>query len=75
MKGTPYQAEKHGQVVWVSPLLEEIRGEECLCWNCSRLKPQQPDNCSIAESLYRICVEYGVATPVTRCPVWQPKQV
>ncbi len=73
MKGTPRQEEHYGHVVWVSPLLEEIRREECLCWNCSRLKPGQPDNCSIAESLYGICVRENVATPVTRCPKWESK--
>lgn len=73
MKGKPYRAEKYGRVVWVSPLLEELRSDECLCLNCASLHPGQPTNCPIAQSLFNICVAEGVATPVTRCPQWSPR--
>lgn len=72
MKGVPYQAEKHGRLVWISPVLEEQRHGECLCLNCARLKPGSLDNCPIAQSLFNICTGHDVATPVTRCPHWQP---
>lgn len=74
MNGKPYQAEKYGRVVWISPLLEELRHAECLCWNCTKLKPAQSNNCPIAQSLFDICVKHDVATPVTRCPEFEAKQ-
>lgn len=74
MKVQPVQEEHFGVLVWVNPTLEAIRHDECLCWNCALLKPEQPDNCSIAQRLYELCCETHIATPVTRCPVWQLKK-
>ncbi len=75
MKGAPIQETHYDRVVWVSPIIEAIRREECLCWNCSKLTPgNRETNCHIANKLYVICVEEDVAIPVTRCPLFQLKE-
>lgn len=74
MKEQPIKVVRYGVEVWENPILEKIRHAECLCWNCSKMKPGKPDHCSIAASLYAICVATNVATPVSRCPEWNPGQ-
>lgn len=60
--------EHHGREVTV---LSAIKGEHrslCLCWQgCAKFKPGEPDNCPIAQSLYALCVEHGLTTPVGEC--------
>jgi hypothetical protein len=73
MQQQPQQQVHDGVTVWVNPTTEPIREAECLCFNCADLKPGQPDNCHIAQALYQICLRENVAFPVTRCPVWKPK--
>lgn len=73
MKGKTKKEKHYGHEVWVNPLTESIRKEECLCFNCDNLKPEKSDNCSIAQSLYKICLEKNVAMIITRCPAWKPK--
>ena len=72
MQTNPIHVERHGQHTWENPTLEAIRREECMCWHCARMKPGSPDHCPIAASLYAICVEHAVATPVSRCGSWEP---
>jgi len=53
-----------------NPVTEDLRAGECLCLNyCARFKPGEPDHCPAAQELYQIAVKYGVAFPVTRCPM------
>lgn len=73
MKVLPRQETHYSSVVWVNPTLESIRREECLCLNCSRMKPGNTGHCAIAESLYKICAAQNIALAVTRCPIWEPK--
>ena len=74
MKQPPKQEAHYGQTVWVNPTTEPLRREECLCLNCDRLKPGQPDNCPVAQAFYEACVKGNVALAVTRCPEWRPKE-
>jgi len=59
-----------GKEVWTHPLMEVLRTSECLCMKCDKLKPDQPDNCKIANELFEVCVKEDVALAVTRCPEW-----
>lgn len=63
--------------VWVNPVTEAMRKDECLCLptggNCANLKPNQPDNCPIAQALFEACVAGKTALMVTRCSLYQPK--
>lgn len=73
MREQPVKMESYGKKVWANPTTESLRRSECLCLNCANLKPGQPDNCHIAQSLYEICVKENIALAVTRCPLWKPK--
>ena len=73
MKDEPVKAIFFGKEVFVHPMMEKLRESECLCLNCSSLKPAKPDNCHIAQSLYEICLRENVALAITRCPLWRSK--
>src|SRR3989344_1288760 len=75
MKQEPEQEERYGEKVWVNPTTEEIRREECLCWNCDNLKIGEPDNCVKAEKLYQVCKSENLAVILTWCPIWKPKKM
>jgi hypothetical protein len=68
----PVLEEHHEKKVWVSKNAEAARKESCLCLNCGNLKPNQTDNCPIADSFFKICKDQNVALAVTRCPLWKP---
>lgn len=74
MNGKPVKGRFFGKPVWVNPLMESHREKECLCFNCDNLKPDQADNCPIAQSFFEICFKENVALAVTRCPLWKPKE-
>jgi hypothetical protein len=61
--------------VWVNPATESLRKDECLCFNCAKCKPGQPDHCPIAQALFEICKKGKVALAVTRCPEWETNVV
>lgn len=69
MKEAPRQEEHYGNMVWVNPTTEAIRREECLCLNCNKCKPGQPNHCHIAQALYEVCKRENIALAVTRCPI------
>lgn len=73
MKEKPKKETHYGKKVWVNPTTEALRKSECLCLNCGNMKPNQPANCSIAESLFKISVNTNIAIAITRCPTWKPK--
>lgn len=73
MREQPRKEVHYGHEVYVNPTTESLRRAECLCLNCSNLKPGQPDNCHIAQAFYQVCVKENVALAVTRCPLWKPK--
>lgn len=74
MKEKPILQQHHGVDVWVNPITEALRKEECLCFNCNKLKPGESDNCPKAKKLYKIAVEENVAMMVTRCSTWGPNK-
>ena len=43
----------------------------CLCHYCALFKPDQPDNCTIAEQVYALCVDEDLVLPVWECPVYE----
>ena len=59
--------------VWVNPTLEALRPSECLCLNCVKFKPGQPDHCVIAQDAYAVAVKHKVAFPMSRCPEHETK--
>lgn len=59
--------EHYGRVVWVNTDMEPLRKQECLCYNCERMKPGEPDHCQLAADFYEVCKRGGVAFIVTRC--------
>lgn len=74
MKENPKRETYYGQEVWVNPMTEPLRKNECLCLNCGNLKPGKEDNCRIAQAFYEICVKENIALIVTRCPIWVNKE-
>ena len=70
---SPVQRVHYGTKVWVSPTIEAIRSQECLCLHCGALDRTGKANCVVAAKLFEICKLYDVATPVTRCPDWVPE--
>ena len=73
MKENPVKQEHYGVEVWVNPLTEGMRDEECLCLNCDSLKMGE-DNCPIAKKLYKICVEDNMALTITICKEFEEKE-
>lgn len=74
MKEQPKKEEHHGADVWVNPLTESLRREECLCLNCANMQPGQPEHCYVAQAFFLICGQENVALAVTRCPKFTPKK-
>ena len=49
--------------------------DNCLCHrNCLYFKPNTSDNCSIAQSLFDICVQSNVVTPVWECAKYKSRK-
>lgn len=74
MKEKPIKEVHFGREVFVNPTVESIRENECLCTNCGNFKPNQPDNCPLAQAFYQICVKGGNAFAMARCEIWKPKE-
>lgn len=62
--------EHYGALVFVDENLKGKHRENCLCWKCGSFKPGMPENCPIAQKLYKICVKESLVTPVYECPVF-----
>ena len=73
MKKQPQREQHHGHRVWVNSTTESMRKKECLCLNCGKFKPDQPDHCPIAQSFYKLCVAGKNAITMTRCKPWESK--
>ena len=59
----------HGAEVKVCEDLKGKHREYCLCFSeCKKFKPNQEDNCKIAQALFKNCVDLYVVTPVWECP-------
>lgn len=61
---------KYGTEVFSNIEMDEIRKTECLCLNCHSM----PD-CRVAKDLYEMCHNCNIATMMTRCPGFFPKEV
>ena len=63
----------HGAVVSVQEHLIGKHREHCLCWlGCKYFKPNdRPNNCSIANQVFEICVKYDIVSPVWECPKYE----
>lgn len=57
---------------------ESLQGKHrnyCLCFVCSRFKPEnRAENCSMANLLYALDVHCGLTTPVWECPKYCSKE-
>ena len=45
----------------------------CLCHFCALFKPNQSDNCQIAEQVYALCVDEDLVLPVWECPAYETR--
>jgi hypothetical protein len=64
----------HGNPVWVRVDLKGRHREFCLCHSCKLFKPDTPQNCEIAASLFSHCIRHQITTPVWECPKFQDNQ-
>lgn len=58
----------HGKEVWVNKDLKGKHKDHCLCFSCENFKPNQADNCEIAEENYSLCKKHNLVLPVYECP-------
>jgi hypothetical protein len=63
--------EHHGVEVSVMAELEGHHRDFCLCYSCEHFKPDQEDNCPIAQRVYELDVELDLVTPVWECPKFE----
>ncbi|MBI2047525.1 MAG: hypothetical protein HYT27_00130 [Parcubacteria group bacterium] len=64
---------RHNVPLWENTFMDTLRRKHCLCLNCAKLKPGQPDNCPIAQAGFELCKKYNTAYAMTRCPEWVEK--
>ena len=64
--------ERYGRPTIEQPAADAVRRELCLCRHCAKLKPEQADNCPIAEQLFALCTAHGMALTTTRCEEFSP---
>ena len=62
----------HGCAVVVQTHLKGKHRDHCLCFSCEDFHPGSKENCPIAKTLYRLCVDNGMVIPVWECPKFQP---
>ena len=64
-----YEHFKERDPVWVMVHLKGKHRDHCLCHqNCMHFKPNEPDNCEIAQANFENCVKYGTVQPMWECP-------
>jgi hypothetical protein len=63
----------HGTWVFVDSELKGKHTEHCLCYRCTRYKPNTSENCIIAQDNFILCVRYKIVTPVYECPKFSLK--
>ena len=65
----------HGVEVSVISEVKGTHRKRCLCHqNCKFFKPNSPDNCPIAQSLYSLCINHNLVTPVFECGRFESKE-
>ena len=70
-RGTIRQYVHHGNQVYVDRGQQGLHRHFCLCHTCKAFKPNTSGNCMIAETLYKVCKDHGLVTPVWECPKYQ----
>jgi len=58
---------RHGVETTESPEMDAARREFCLCLHCGNLKPNDPKNCVMAETMFALCKTKGMAMGISRC--------
>lgn len=69
----PQQEERYGKTVWLTPAMDTLRREHCMCLHCAEMRPGESSHCNIAQSFFEICKAHGNAFIMTRCDSWKPK--
>ena len=75
MRGNVVKVMAYGTEVSANEFTESLRREECLCLNCYRMRPEDPEHCTYAADLYRVCRAGNIALCVTRCKRFSAKEV
>ncbi len=66
------QYKHHDVLVWVKSDLKGSHRIHCLCYKCKLFYPEDRlQNCSIANVVYRNCIDYDIVTPVWECSNFQ----
>jgi len=64
---------RYGNDVHEHPETDELRKTQCLCLNCSKLKPGAINNCAAAQAGFELCLKYHLAYMMTRCHEFDDK--
>ena len=67
----PQKVERYSTKTWETPAMDTLRREHCMCLHCLKMKPGEPDHCPVAQKLYEVCKNNGMAFMVTRCKHWK----
>lgn len=64
----------HDRLVTVISALKGKHRDICLCYSCDHFHPEdRGNNCPIANRVFATCVDFGIVTPVTECPRYEPR--
>ncbi|HXK37355.1 MAG TPA: hypothetical protein VJ553_07275 [Candidatus Paceibacterota bacterium] len=74
MEQAPRRERHYRRMVWVNPTTESLREQECLCFNCNRMRPGAANHCPIATAFYGVCRLTATAFAMTRCPKFEFKR-
>lgn len=72
--------EHHGTEVHVKSELKGKHRDHCLCYSCTKFKPNEPgqknriDNCYIANRVFNLCTLFDLVLPVWECPNFEEKK-
>ena len=60
--------KRHGQSVAVRKDLKGNHNKLCMCWDCEKFLPQDPDkNCYVNQAMRRQSTAFGITTPIVEC--------
>ena len=63
------QYEKNGKTVWVRQDLKGRQKEFCMCWDCTRFKPDTQDKgCAAIKAVLDLAAARSIVLPVWECP-------
>lgn len=64
--------DHHNVEVSVQSHLKGRHREHCLCYkNCKFFKPNDTNNCEIAQQNFRVCLTYDIVAPIFECPKYE----